>query len=156
MGKGSECLCKYASKGEYLARYGSVAREMFFVGKGVVSVLAPNGGDSVVNAIKVGSICDRECFGEVALIISCLRPTWARADTYVQAPILERASLEPIWKFFPQERERFIKRFRRDLGSDAAAPCPESEAAMYKYIWKIGCDLRIAVVHIENRKLSLP
>lgn len=97
--------------GDYMTRRGELAQGMYFVGRGTVSVLVPNKESlSVSNAIRVGQKRKGEFFGEVALIKECLRTAWVRADTYVVAPFLSRASLEPIWKYFPEERELLAAR----------------------------------------------
>jgi len=93
--------------GDYLARRGELASAMYFVGSGILSVLVPAHAETV-NADKAKLIKELrkgEYFGEVALIKACRRTAWVRAETYVVAQVLTKSRLDPIWRFFTDERE---------------------------------------------------
>lgn len=84
--------------GDYVIRRGEVGNQMYFVGRGVLSVVCNN---KVLNELK-GSRGD--FFGEIALVKDCMRTASVRADTYVHVYTLARHNVESIWKYYPEEK----------------------------------------------------
>eukprot|EP00929_Paragymnodinium_shiwhaense_P027818 TRINITY_DN16243_c0_g2_i1.p1 TRINITY_DN16243_c0_g2~~TRINITY_DN16243_c0_g2_i1.p1 ORF type:complete len:873 (-),score=207.02 TRINITY_DN16243_c0_g2_i1:331-2949(-) len=92
--------------GDYLIRRGELGNEMYFIGRGSLTVLGPDKAvGHVSRAYKLAKKQAGDYFGEITLLRECKRTAWVRADTYVIAPVLHRCHIEPIWKFFPEERE---------------------------------------------------
>ncbi|CAE7593341.1 HCN2 [Symbiodinium pilosum] len=108
--------------GDYVVRVGEVADEMYFISKGIVSVLVANGkSKEVEDAIKLPMRKkEGDHFGEVALIKGSLRTAWIKAETYVVASCLRRSSIEQIWKYFPHERESLQRQVLQTVMRDAA------------------------------------
>lgn len=112
--------------GDYVARRGEVANEMFFVNHGEVTVLvagrSPDGSlsDLICDAIVIpGRKRKGAYFGEVALIKGTLRTAWIRADTYVVLCALSRKNIDEIWKYFPQERDVVVQNITQTVTRDA-------------------------------------
>eukprot|EP00927_Polykrikos_kofoidii_P078027 TRINITY_DN74905_c0_g1_i1.p1 TRINITY_DN74905_c0_g1~~TRINITY_DN74905_c0_g1_i1.p1 ORF type:complete len:983 (+),score=137.88 TRINITY_DN74905_c0_g1_i1:106-2949(+) len=113
--------------GDYVTRYGEVGNHLFFIGRGVLSVLVPTGQNaSVSNAQHVSNLQQKDFFGEIALIQDCVRTAWVRADSYVLVSALSRTSIEQIWQFFPKERETLVSvvesLLQKDLARSSALP----------------------------------
>jgi len=98
--------------GDYVARRGEVGNEMFFINRGELTVLLPGRSScNVSSAQALDKKLEKGChFGEVGLLKRSLRTAWVRAETYVVASVLHRASIEAIWEFFPQEREKMVQK----------------------------------------------
>eukprot|EP00931_Biecheleriopsis_adriatica_P036464 TRINITY_DN21004_c0_g1_i1.p1 TRINITY_DN21004_c0_g1~~TRINITY_DN21004_c0_g1_i1.p1 ORF type:complete len:538 (-),score=65.79 TRINITY_DN21004_c0_g1_i1:38-1606(-) len=92
--------------GDYVARRGEIASCMYFVARGKLAVLVPGTvcANDVGMAIEVSQLESGSYFGEVALVKDCVRTAWIRANTFTLLASLERSKLEPIWKYFPEER----------------------------------------------------
>lgn len=99
--------------GDYIIRRGEVGCEMFFVGRGLLSVRIPHHREDfrqdLFKAYVGAEIGKGAYFGEIALVADCLRTAWVCAETYVILSELRRQSIEVIWKYFPHEREILIK-----------------------------------------------
>eukprot|EP00928_Gymnodinium_smaydae_P041259 TRINITY_DN27933_c0_g3_i1.p1 TRINITY_DN27933_c0_g3~~TRINITY_DN27933_c0_g3_i1.p1 ORF type:complete len:960 (-),score=133.16 TRINITY_DN27933_c0_g3_i1:228-3107(-) len=133
--------------GDFLVRRGELAWEMFFVGSGALSILiASNEHEDVSSAIRIATKGKGDYFGEMALIHACLRTAWVRADSYVVAPVLSRASIEPIWQYFPEERELMVAHVEKTLAQDARFRA--------KHRWKRACQLAIKMNEADLRMLS--
>ncbi|CAE7443770.1 Hcn4 [Symbiodinium natans] len=93
--------------GEYIARRGEIAHQMFFIARGLLSVLVPDVDhpSDVAYAKAVRQLKLSDYFGEVALIKDCVRTAWIRADSYALLSSLSRFDIEPVWKYFPEYRE---------------------------------------------------
>mmetsp|Transcript_46358 Transcript_46358/g.83659 ORF Transcript_46358/g.83659 Transcript_46358/m.83659 type:complete len:847 (+) Transcript_46358:75-2615(+) len=96
--------------GDYVARRGEVASEMYFVGRGTLSILIPDPveGSNVDLAKAVGILKKGSFFGEIALVKETTRTAWARADQFVVVSALSRNKIDGIWSFYPKEREELV------------------------------------------------
>lgn len=93
--------------GEYVARRGEIAHQMFFIARGTLSVLVPDvqHDRDVLKARAVRKLELSDNFGEVALIQDCVRTAWIRADSYALLASLSRHHIEVIWRYFPEYRK---------------------------------------------------
>lgn len=93
--------------GDFVTRRGQVGSAMFFVLRGQLAVLVPNGpgARSLANAVEVSKKYRGDYFGEIALIKDSVRTAWVRADTFVLTSRLTRDYAESIWKHYPNERK---------------------------------------------------
>ena len=93
--------------GEYVARKGEIAYQMFFIARGTLSVLLPDvhHPNDVQYAKCVRKLKLSDNFGEVALLQDCVRTAWIRADSYALLASLSRHDIEVIWKHFPECRK---------------------------------------------------
>eukprot|EP00931_Biecheleriopsis_adriatica_P033957 TRINITY_DN19670_c0_g1_i2.p1 TRINITY_DN19670_c0_g1~~TRINITY_DN19670_c0_g1_i2.p1 ORF type:complete len:823 (+),score=153.56 TRINITY_DN19670_c0_g1_i2:75-2543(+) len=106
--------------GEYVARRGEIAHQMFFIARGKLAVLIPDlhTPHEVSKARHVNTMGRSQFFGEVALIKDCVRTAWIRADTYALLSSLSRHDIEPIWKYFPEEREELVSQVAETAAKD--------------------------------------
>jgi len=99
--------------GDYVTRRGEVGTMMFFVVRGVLTIFVPGGRQSVQSefdsAINVGKKWKGDWFGEIALIQDSLRTAWVRADCYVILSALSRASMEEVWRYYPDQRQELYE-----------------------------------------------
>eukprot|EP00930_Biecheleria_cincta_P012276 TRINITY_DN11587_c0_g1_i3.p1 TRINITY_DN11587_c0_g1~~TRINITY_DN11587_c0_g1_i3.p1 ORF type:complete len:1234 (-),score=210.28 TRINITY_DN11587_c0_g1_i3:555-4256(-) len=95
--------------GDYVARRGEVADSMYFVKRGLLSILVPSPdpeeAHDVAKAKPVGHMKTGQHFGEIALVKETTRTAWVRADKYVIVSALYRDKIDSIWTFYPEERE---------------------------------------------------
>eukprot|EP00928_Gymnodinium_smaydae_P019730 TRINITY_DN17588_c0_g1_i2.p1 TRINITY_DN17588_c0_g1~~TRINITY_DN17588_c0_g1_i2.p1 ORF type:complete len:820 (+),score=163.08 TRINITY_DN17588_c0_g1_i2:351-2810(+) len=94
--------------GDYVVRRGETGQEMYFIGRGELSVLVPSAvgthraiENDVSKAIVVKGLKKGDFFGEVALIQHCQRTAWVMAETYSVLSVLARKNMEPLWTYFP-------------------------------------------------------
>eukprot|EP00439_Symbiodinium_sp_Y106_P074151 s1762_g14.t1 len=106
--------------GEYIARRGEIAHQMFFIARGLLSVLVPglDKPNDVAAARAVNQLKLSDFFGEIALIKDCVRTAWIRADTYALLSSLSRFDIEPIWKYFPEYREELEQQVKATAEKD--------------------------------------
>jgi len=106
--------------GDFVSRRGEVAHKMYFVARGVLTVMIPDITDpsSVGLAKRVRELERGAYFGQIALIKDCVRTAWIRADTYVLVSSLSRLNVEPIWAYFPEERQILVAEVEAVAASD--------------------------------------
>eukprot|EP00438_Fugacium_kawagutii_P007541 Skav228224 [mRNA] locus=scaffold43:318666:323307:- [translate_table: standard] len=107
--------------GEYVARRGEIAHQMFFIARGTLSILVPDvhhdadvqKARALPNKLKLS-----DNFGEVALVKDCVRTAWIRADTYALLASLSRHHIEVIWKYFPAYRQELADKVAETAKKD--------------------------------------
>ncbi|CAJ1327100.1 unnamed protein product [Effrenium voratum] len=106
--------------GEYVARRGEIAHQMFFIARGNMSVLVPDvhNPNDVGHARAVRTLKLSDFFGEVALIKDCVRTAWIRADSYSLLSSLSRHDIEPVWKYFPEYKEELAAQVAETAAKD--------------------------------------
>lgn len=62
-------------------------------------------------------------FGEVAMIMDCVRTAWVRANKYVLVSLLTRSYAEEIWKYYPSEREQLLQEVVETARMDRTRAC---------------------------------
>ena len=97
--------------GEYVVRRGEIGHQMFFVARGVLSVLVPDleRPKEVQHAKNVNKLKLSDNFGAVALVQDCVRTAWIRADSYALLASLSRHDIESVWKYFPEYKEELCQ-----------------------------------------------
>lgn len=107
--------------GDYASRRGEVGHTMCFIARGILQVLVPDmkHPSKVEHAKAAKSLSKGHFFGQVSLIENCVRTAWVRADTWVLTSTLAKADIEPVWKFFPDERQRTIESVEATAREDA-------------------------------------
>jgi len=120
--------------GDYVGRRGEIASSMYFVSRGLCAILVPDPIDKskVEKAKKVGNLAPGSYFGEVALIDDCVRTAWVRAESYALLSALHRKTVEPIWKYFPKEKDELKEVVLQNHKKD--------RQRLIKHRWKIGFD----------------
>lgn len=115
--------------GEYVARRGAIAYQMFFIARGLLSVLIPDVQykTDVTYAKKVKTLKLGDFFGEVALINDCVRTAWIRADSYALLASLSRHDIETVWKHFPE--------YKKEMADLVAKTAAEDKARNAKKRW---------------------
>jgi len=81
--------------GEVIMRAGQIGRHLYFLSRGAVEVLGPDG------KTVVGTLRDGEFFGEVALLQSRPRTATVRAVDYCDAYVLDKAAFEHVLASYP-------------------------------------------------------
>lgn len=116
--------------GEYVARKGEIAYQMFFIARGTLSVLLPDvhHPNDVQYAKSVRKLKLSDNFGEVALVQDCVRTAWIRADTYALLASLSRHDIEVIWRHFPE--------CRKELADAVAATAAKDKQRNAQNRWK--------------------
>ncbi|CAE7660868.1 Hcn4 [Symbiodinium pilosum] len=106
--------------GEYIARRGEIAHQMFFIARGTLSVLVPDVDhpNDVSYAKAVRQLKLSDYFGEVALIKDCVRTAWIRADSYALLSSLSRFDIEPVWKYFPDYKDELSEQVSQVAAKD--------------------------------------
>ena len=107
--------------GEFVARRGEIAHQMFFIARGTLSILIPDvqhpadvqKARALPNKLKLS-----DNFGEVALIQDCVRTAWIRADSYALLASLSRHHIEVIWKYFPECRQELADKVAETAKKD--------------------------------------
>lgn len=98
--------------GDYVTRRGEIASTMYFISRGMLAILVPSQNHSektlVDRAKHVGTLRSGQFFGEVALVDDCVRTAWIRVESYALLSALSRENIEPIWKYFPDERRELV------------------------------------------------
>lgn len=104
--------------GDFIVRAGDPGREMYFVSRGTVEALAPDG--TVFNTMR-----DGDFFGEIALLTDAVRTASVRAVTASDLYVLDKAMFDRIVSAYP-EVAAWLKaeadRRRRDVTPDRWAP----------------------------------
>lgn len=106
--------------GDYAARYGEVGTQMYFVARGILTVLVPCPPPArkvVQDAVEVSELKKGDYFGDVALLKDCPRTAWVRSDSYSILSMLTRHDIEAVWKYFPQERDGLAVQFTARVSS---------------------------------------
>lgn len=97
--------------GDYVARRGEVAKAMYFVSRGVLSIHVPDGEDesNVDKAKEIKKLSTGEQFGEIALVKDTVRTAWVRADTYAIVSALASERIRHVWDFYPKEKAELVQ-----------------------------------------------
>ena len=82
-------------KKEYIVHKGDIGNEMFFIHKGTVDVVSPDG------AIVFASMHAGSFFGEISLIFSVPRTASIRTATNCDLFVLSKNDLDAVLKFYP-------------------------------------------------------
>jgi len=149
--------------GDYVTRRGEVGAEMFFVGRGELSVMVPSKDDpsDVALANTVNTMVKGSHFGEIALVKESLRTAWIMANTYVLLSCLTRDAIEKIWIFFPEERAELQSKVHGILATDkkraddkknGTATAPEGDDDGHH------CKLAVTILratHVKNADWSM-
>lgn len=105
--------------GDYLVRAGEYGRHMYFLSRGTVEIIAPD-GKTLINTLR-----DGDFFGEVALLFSQPRTASVRAVDYCDLYTLDKATFDRILarhpSFASQIREEATRR-RQDTEHVAQHP----------------------------------
>jgi hypothetical protein len=88
-----------STPGEFLFRAGELGEEMYFISRGTVEIVGPD-GRSVYATLTEGDF-----FGEIALLMHIPRSASARAMTYCDLYALERESFERVLARHPAFHE---------------------------------------------------
>lgn len=121
--------------GEYVARRGEIAHQMFFIARGTLSILVPDvQNDRDVQKAKAlpNKLKLSDNFGEVALIQDCVRTAWIRADSYALLASLSRHHIEVIWRYFPD----YKKELADQVAETAKKDKQRNAQAMAQNRWK--------------------
>ncbi len=81
--------------GDYICTKGEIGREMYFVLKGNLSVLAENNEDILA------TMSDGDFFGEIALFNNIRRTASVRAETYCDIYKLDKSGFDKVLQRFP-------------------------------------------------------
>lgn len=137
--------------GEYIARRGEIAHQMFFIARGTLSILVPDvHHDRDVQKAKAlpHKLKLSDNFGEVALIQDCVRTAWIRADSYALLASLSRHHIEVIWRYFPDYKEELEKQVAETAKKDKQ----RNAKAMAQNRWKnMGGDKRKQLLHLGKQ-----
>lgn len=101
--------------GDEIIRRGEMGEEMFFINRGKIQVLGPDG------ASVVAVLTDGQFFGEVSLLSSQPRNATLRAVDYCELYSLDKKTFERVLDAFPEFREH-IDRVASERLSSAGAP----------------------------------
>jgi len=82
--------------GDLICTFGEIGDNMFFINKGVVEVVGPNGQD-VYNTLTAGGF-----FGEVALLMSTPRNASVRAVDYCELYSLDKKDFDRVINNYPE------------------------------------------------------
>eukprot|EP01137_Pigoraptor_chileana_P011547 Opistho-2@62590 len=85
---------------EYIVNKGDVGNEMFFIHRGTVEVVSPD-GKMVFAKMEAGAF-----FGEISLIFSCPRTASIRAATNCDLFVLTKRDLDEVLEYYPQITEQ--------------------------------------------------
>ena len=91
-------------KNEYIITAGEIAREMYFIEKGVIEIRGVN--QELLNTLKQG-----QNFGEMALLDESnpVRMANAVSQTMVSLAVLTKKDFNSICKFVPKFREQMMQ-----------------------------------------------
>jgi len=81
--------------GEWIIRAGEIGDSMYFISKGEVEVVLPDG--SVINTLKAGDF-----FGEIAIVYKCLRTASVRSVKFTNVFVLSKEDLDHVLVDYPQ------------------------------------------------------
>ena len=81
--------------GDYIVRSGEVGEEMYFISRGTVEVVSPE-GDSVF-----ATLTDGQFFGEIALVTKEPRTASIRAADYCDLYMLDKSTFDRVLQNFP-------------------------------------------------------
>lgn len=84
--------------GDIVVRCGDLGDQMYFVVKGKLDVLSPQGA-------VIGKISENQYFGEIALLISTPRLVSIRATTYCLLAMISRDKFLPILESHPEQKQ---------------------------------------------------
>ena len=117
--------------GEYVARRGEIAHQMFFIARGTLSILVPDVQHDR-DVLKARALPHKlklsDNFGEVALIQDCVRTAWIRADSYALLASLSRHHIEVIWRYFPE--------YKKELSDQVAETAKKDKQRNAQNRWK--------------------
>ncbi|MDP2645861.1 MAG: cyclic nucleotide-binding domain-containing protein [Desulfobacterales bacterium] len=85
-----------ALPGDWVCRYGEIGDKMYFISRGAVEVVGPD-GQEVYTTLSDGSF-----FGEIALLLSVPRNASVRAADYCELYSLEKRSFDRVLKDYPE------------------------------------------------------
>ena len=98
--------------GDVIVSKGERGREMYFVARGDVEILAEDGG--VVQTLGVGSF-----FGETSLLLSTPRTASVRAKTQCDVYVLSKAELLKVLRDHPKVARTLLETSRARYGAGA-------------------------------------
>jgi len=90
-------------KNEYIITAGEIAKEMYFIDKGVIEIRGVN--HELLNTLKQG-----QNFGEMALLDKSnpIRMATAVSQTMVSLAVLKKKDFDSICEFVPKFREQMM------------------------------------------------
>eukprot|EP00002_Diphylleia_rotans_P032087 TRINITY_DN6709_c0_g1_i5.p1 TRINITY_DN6709_c0_g1~~TRINITY_DN6709_c0_g1_i5.p1 ORF type:complete len:595 (+),score=101.23 TRINITY_DN6709_c0_g1_i5:92-1876(+) len=98
-----------ALPGEYVIRQGEIGREMFFVRKGELKVIAAD-GKTVLKVLGDGSY-----FGDIALLFEARRTASIKATSYCDLLQLTKKDFDSVLEFFPDYAEVMRNRAKLEI-----------------------------------------
>jgi hypothetical protein len=108
--------------GDEIIRRGELGEEMFFINRGKIQVLGPDGR----NVVAV--LSDGQFFGELALLSSRPRNATLRALDYCELYSLDKKTFDRVLEAFPEFREHIDRVARERLSEPGEArPTPEGD-----------------------------
>lgn len=103
----------------YIIRKGEFGEEMYFISRGEVAVVVPNGQGGEIQVAKLGS---GKFFGEMAVMFGQQRMASIKANTYCDLFMLTKADFEEVMEEYPRESEPIKREARARMNMPPPTP----------------------------------